>query len=188
MKIAVIGNIGSGKSEAMKALAELGVHCVCADEINARMLADDGYVRCLQTVFPSVVSNGEVDRRALADLVFSDEGSRAKLNALAHPEIMRRISECGHHTFAAEIPVYIGSGAEGVFDKVIAVVAPLDVRLDRLKSRGLSLEEAKRRIAAQPSDDALVALADAVIVNDGAVDDLRERIKKVAKGLLAQNN
>lgn len=76
MRIAVIGGIGSGKSEVMKIAKERGFFCLSADEINAELLKTPSYIQKIATLFPSVVSNGVVDKGALAKIVFSDRGER----------------------------------------------------------------------------------------------------------------
>ena len=74
MKIAVVGGIGSGKSEVMKAVQGMNVAtCVSADEINAELLKQKAYVEKLKELFPSVVKGGVVDKKALAKIVFNDE-------------------------------------------------------------------------------------------------------------------
>lgn len=78
MRIAVIGGIGSGKSEAIKAAAELGIHTLSADEINSKLLCDADYIREIAAGFPQAVKDGAVDRRLLADIVFSDSAALKK--------------------------------------------------------------------------------------------------------------
>ena len=92
MRIAIIGGIGSGKSEAMKTAAELGFSTLSADEINSGLLQSPDYINEIAVAFPTVVASGSVDRKKLADIVFSDEIELKKLNAIAHPNILRRIA------------------------------------------------------------------------------------------------
>lgn len=69
MRIAVIGGIGSGKSEVMKIAKERGFFCLSADEINDELLKTPSYIQKIATLFPSVVSNGVVDKGALLSLI-----------------------------------------------------------------------------------------------------------------------
>ena len=93
MKIAVVGGIGSGKSEVMKKVASMGAATLSADEINASLLTSPDYIASLQSLFPTAVKDGVVDKHALAEIVFADETSRKALNALAHPLILKKIRE-----------------------------------------------------------------------------------------------
>lgn len=93
MKVAVTGGIGAGKSEFMRAVKELGIRTYSADEINAELLRDKRYLEKLSAAFPLAVKDGKVDKAALREEVFSDEKKRKTLNALAHPEIRRKIEK-----------------------------------------------------------------------------------------------
>ncbi len=188
MRIAVIGGIGSGKSEVMKIAKERGFFCLSADEINAELLKTPSYIQKIATLFPSVVSNGVVDKGALAKIVFSDRGERKKLNALAHPEIMRVISECKESPLVVELPLFIEGGDEA-FDEIVYIRAPLFKRISRLKKgRGMSVKQAVSRIRSQVPSAVLRAKATIVIDNSRSLSALQARANETFNQILSKYN
>lgn len=188
MRIAVIGGIGSGKSEVMKIAKERGFFCLSADEINAELLKTPSYIQKIATLFPSVVSNGVVDKGALAKIVFSDRGERKKLNVLAHPEIMRVISECKESPLVVELPLFIEGGDEA-FDEIVYIRAPLFKRISRLKKgRGMSVKQAVSRIRSQVPSAVLRAKATIVIDNSRSLSALQARANETFNQILSKYN
>lgn len=186
MRIAVIGGIGSGKSEVMKIAKERGFFCLSADEINAELLKTPSYIQKIATLFPSVVANGVVDKGALAKIVFSDQNERKKLNALAHPEIMRVISECKESSLAVELPLFIEGGDEA-FDEIVYVRAPLFKRIARLKKgRGMSVKQAVSRIRSQVPSAVLRAKATMIVDNSHSLPALQARANKTFNQILSK--
>ncbi len=188
MRIAVIGGIGSGKSEVMKIAKERGFFCLSADEINAELLKTPSYIQKIAALFPSVVSNGSVDKSALAKIVFSDQNERGKLNALAHPEIMRVISECKESPLAVELPLFIEGGDEA-FDEIVYVRAPLFKRILRLKKgRGMSVKQAVSRMRSQVPSAVLRAKATMIVDNSRSLSALQARANKTFNQILSKYN
>jgi len=181
MKVAVTGGIGAGKSEFMRAVKELGIWTYSADEINAELLRDKRYIEKLSAVFPLAVKDGKVDKTALREEVFSDEEKRKRLNALAHPEIRRKIEEITGDA-VIEVPLLFESGMTDLFDRVIVVTAGEDVRINRIVStRNISEDLAKNIIKNQATDDERIKRADYVAINDGTRKDLYEQAKNIIK-------
>lgn len=188
MRIAVIGGIGSGKSEVMKIAKEKGFFCLSADEINAELLKTPSYIQKIATLFPSAVANGVVDKGALAKIVFSDRDERKKLNALAHPEIMRVISECKESPLVVELPLFIEGGDEA-FDEIVYIRAPLFKRISRLKKgRGMSVKQAVSRIRSQVPSAVLRAKATIVIDNSCSLSALQARANETFNQILSKYN
>ena len=179
MKIAIIGGIGSGKSEVLNVARELGLSTLSADEINAELLENAEYIFEIAQAFPIAVVNGMIDRRKLAEIVFSDEVELARLNALAHPRILARIKAEESDPLVVEMPLLVESGAEDLFDEIILVYTPLPLRLERLAMRGMSIEHAQRRIKAQAEEKALMAVATRVIENTSGLEKLRENAREL---------
>lgn len=181
MKVAVTGGIGAGKSEFMRAVKELGIRTYSADEINAELLCDKGYIEKLSETFPLAVKDGKVDKAALREEVFSDEKKRKTLNALAHPEIRRKIEEITGDA-VIEVPLLFESGMTDLFDRVIVVTAGEDARINRVVStRNISKDLAKNIIKNQATDDERIKRADYVAINDGTRKDLYEQAKNIIK-------
>lgn len=183
MKVAVTGGIGAGKSEFMRAVKELGIRTYSADEINAELLRDKRYIEKLSEAFPLAVKDGKVDKSVLREEVFSDEKKRKTLNALAHPEIRRKIEEITGDA-VIEVPLLFESGMTDLFDRVIVVTAGEDARINRIVStRNISKDLAKNIIKNQATDDERIKLADYVAINDGTRKDLYEQAKNIIKRL-----
>lgn len=181
MKVAVTGGIGAGKSEFMRAVKELGIKTYSADEINAELLRDKRYIEKLSAAFPLAVQGGKVDKVALREEVFSDEKKRKTLNALAHPEIRRKIEEITGDA-VIEVPLLFESGMTDLFDRVIVVTAGEDARINRIVStRNISKDLAKNIIKNQATDDERIKIADYVAINDGTRKDLYEQAKNIIK-------
>ncbi len=186
MRIAIIGGIGSGKSEVLKIAKERGFFCISADEINSELLKTSSYIQKIQTAFPAAVINGEVDKKTLASIVFSNESERKKLNAIAHPEIMRKIAEYAQSPLAVELPLFIEGGDEA-FDEIVYVKTPLLKRILRLKKgRGMSVAQAIKRIRSQVPSSILRAKSTQIIDNKGSLDKLKRNANKIFDEILAK--
>ena len=186
MKIAVVGGIGSGKSEVMKAVKSLNVAaCMDADEINAELLAQKNYVESLKELFPSVVKGGAVDKKALADIVFHDEYARKALNELAHPFIVKSIKQDFRNPLVVEVPLLLETELKNYFNTIVFVSSPLDKRIERLvENRGMSKDDAVARISAQVDEDAYKSVANFVIKNDGTIEELHAQTRDLFDALL----
>ena len=181
MKVAVTGGIGAGKSEFMRAVKELGIRTYSADKINAELLRDKRYIEKLSEAFPLAVKDGKVDKSVLREEVFSDEKKRKTLNALAHPEIRRKIEEITGDA-VIEVPLLFESGMTDLFDRVIVVTAGEDARINRIVStRNISKDLAKNIIKNQATDDERIKRADYIAINDGTRKDLYEQAKNIIK-------
>lgn len=189
MLIAIAGGVGTGKSYVADLFRAKGAKVISADEINRAMLKEPRYLRRLKEIFPDAVKDGVADKQAIRNLIFNDAHAREKLNALAHPAIRDRILEIYQKEGGAlfvEMPLLIGSGMQGMFDAVIAVVCSRALRAERVARRdGISTESAYKMIDAQQAEDAVSSIADELIVNDGdgygvckRVDELWKRYER----------
>lgn len=187
MRVAIIGGIGSGKSEVLKIAKEKGFFCLSADEINANLLVSPSYIAKIAAAFPTVVKDGAVDKKALASIVFSDDERLETLNAIAHPEIAKVINECAESLVAAELPIVLESVIGG-FDEILFVSTPYQTRLKRLKGRGLDTEQAKARMRVQVKPAELKKIATYTVDNSGSLDDLRVNAGKIFDEILENAN
>ena len=192
------GGIGSGKSFIIRAFGALGVPSYDCDaaakdlyDRDPQLLAD--IVRlCGESVLDA---EGRLDRAALAERIFADPALLAKVEALVHPAVIRDFRRWADALPDNPALVIIESAIlfekplpERVYDCVLAVTAPEDVRLARvLKRSGMEEAQVRRRMAAQWSDAERAARADFVLENDGrkpvlpAILDILERIKEDGK-------
>ena len=188
------GPIGAGKTTFSVLLAERGAQVIEAD-----MLGRDA-VRPGRPAWHSVVdqfgeeilapATMEIDRQALADLVFRDRGKLAALNAILHPVIFRAVAEeleklrATDDVVVLDAALIIETGLEDVIDVLLVVTAPQHVRERRLVSkRGLSLDDVRNRMASQRRPEELVERADIVVNNDGSLEDLAKEADRVWKEL-----
>ena len=192
MKVAVTGGIGSGKSAVSSRLATRGAVVVDADRI-AREVVEPGTPGLAAVVdeFGSGVlaSDGSLDRAALAAIVFADPERRAALEAIVHPLVGARSAELlaaapGDAVVVYDVPLLAESAGSALgrtreFDAVVVVEAPVQTRLDRLVSRGLTEADARARIAAQADDDRRRAIADHVVDNSGDLAELDAAVDRL---------
>lgn len=188
--IAVTGGIGSGKSAVCRYLAARG-EVVSCDEINKEMLLDKDYLAKLKDIFPEAFSSGEFDRRILARVIFSDSAKRAQLNALAHPEIMKRLQgkilSAQTDVVFAEVPLLVGTGFEKLFREIIVVKADFDIRIKRIMARdNVSKEEAIKKIDTQNSDPTFAGARVYTIDNSGSQEELKAACDRLIKQIFTE--
>ena len=191
-KVALTGGIACGKSLTGQILAHEGIPVCEADRIGHDVLAKDESVRnaVIHEFGNAIVAKtGNIDRMALARIVFEDPEKREKLNALTHPVIMQQVTDWMNtqagktDTAAAIIPLLYEIGAEKEWDKVICVAAPESDQLHRLEERGLSHMEARARIKSQMDLAMKMERADYVIYNCGSQALLEEQTKQVMRSI-----
>jgi dephospho-CoA kinase len=178
--VGLTGGIAAGKSEALKALERIGAATLSTDSVVHELLTT-GEVRdkLVERFGDKVAPNGEIDRGAVADHVFSDDEQRKWLEELLWPRVGQQIVDWREELDSAdpppkaavvEVPLLFESGMEGAFDKTIAVVADESVRNERAGERGHRGVES--RTSRQLSQDEKAQRADVVIRNDGSLQDL----------------
>ena len=187
--VAVTGGIGAGKSEALAAFQRHGAAVVSSDEIVHRLLREDDEVRqaLLERLGERVLDEaGQLDRKAIADVVFGDREQLAWLEALLHPRVAREYLEWRDQlaglpnpprVCATEVPLLYEAGADGRFDAVVVVTAPLELRKERTP---VPLEERSARLL---PEEEKVARADYVYVNDGTLEELDAWVARVLEEL-----
>ena len=180
MKIAVIGGIGCGKSEAMRAFGDNGYSVLSADQINSELWQDEAYLNTLKLNFPEAVIDGEITKASLSKVVFADDGKRELLNSISHPLIVSKIVESKEELLAVELPLSLESGILAEFDHVVLIDTKKSLRLKRLEGRGVDKKRAKRIMAVQPPMKALRRQADVIILNNGTKEALYEKASMVA--------
>lgn len=165
--IALTGGIACGKSQVAKYFRDLGFETIDADDIVHEIIPED-------------------ERRRLAKVVFNNPAARKELEARVHPIVKERIE-----SFIASrtkwppivvVPLLFEVGWEGLFGKVITVISPVDLQIERMCStRGYTKDEAEKRIASQMSTEEKAARSDFVIVNDSTIEKLKEKIAFLAE-------
>jgi len=188
LMVGLTGGIASGKSAVAKRLAELGAIVIDSDVLAREVVAPrtDGLAEVVATFGPRAVTpGGEMDRAAVAEIVFGDEERRRRLEKIIHPRVRARAAEIvaaapPDAVVVNDVPLLVEANLAGNYDLVIVVLADETVRLDRLvRFRGMTEETARARFAAQATDEQRRAVADIVIENDGTPAELRAVVDAV---------
>ena len=187
MTLGITGRSGCGKSTVTAVFAARGIPLADADQLSREILLPGSpLLPQLAECFGADVikEDGTLDRRLLADRAFATPEGKAALDALTHPEIVRRIraakqaaQQAGAKLFVLDGAVIIGTAAEAECDKL---TAPFEVSVERIAARdGISPEMAARRLNAQTPEAVLTAKADYILPNTST----REALAKAANGL-----
>lgn len=198
--IALTGGIASGKSTVSNRLAEHGAVIVDADRL-AREVVEPGTpgLEAIRRRFGDAViaQDGTLDRPALGSVVFSDANALSDLNAITHPAVWRAALDRFAEAEAADdeavvvydVPLLVEASPDRPlrFDRVVVVEAERAERIRRLVAdRGMSEQDAVRRIGAQADDEQRRAVADVVIDNNGTRDELLQRVDALWSDLRAR--
>jgi len=184
--IGLTGGIGSGKSTVAEFLAELGAVVMDADKIGHEVLESDEEVRrrIIETFGEQVLgSNGNIDRKKLADIVFKNHENLVKLNLITHPAIYRRMQnniekyrQQGVEVLIIDAPLLIEAGWATKVNELWVTIAPQEVISSRLERRGMSREDIQSRMRLQTPPEERVKLATLVINTDVPMDKLKNAI------------
>lgn len=193
------GGIATGKSTVASILRKAGAVVIDADEI-ARNMVRKGLPAWKEIVehFGKQVlsSEGEIDRKALGDIIFNNAAEKEVLNNIVHPKVFeeldRRMSTIKKHTPDAtvilDIPLLIEAGLHKILPDVIVVYTPQDIQLERLTKRDhLSREDAMARINSQMSIEKKREIANIIIDNSSNIEKTRVKTLKVLNDLKKQN-
>ncbi|MDK8345302.1 dephospho-CoA kinase [Brevibacterium sp. UMB1308A] len=189
MLIGLTGGIGAGKSTVAQLFEERGVPIVDADAI-ARDVVKPGQPALAELVeyFGDTIlgADGELNRGRLAEVAFADAESHEALNAIMHPAISAETSKRidalrgEHSVIVHDVPLLVEAGLAGNYDLTVLVDTPAEVRMQRLTElRGMDPEDAKKRIAAQATDEQRRAVCDVALDNSGDIEHLRAQFEQM---------
>jgi dephospho-CoA kinase len=187
LRIGLTGGIASGKSTVTQRFAELGVPVIDAD-VASRAVVEPGKPGLAQVVErfgAGVLADGQLDRRALRNLIFKDSSLRQALDAILHPliraEMEHQAAQVQGPYVVMAIPLLVeGGGSAKRVDRVLVVDADETLQIQRLQARdGSSVEQARAILAAQTSRDARLRMADDVLLNSGSVAELRQAVDRL---------
>lgn len=187
MNVGLTGGLGSGKSTVAALLGEHGAVIIDADVVAREVVraGTPGFAAVVARFGPGVVGpDGELDRAALARIVFADGAALDELNAIVHPLVGSRSAELAAAVppgavVVHDIPLLAENGLADRFDTVVVVEADREIRLARLAERGLTRAEAEARMAAQATDEQRRAIADEIVRNDDDLDSLARQIDRL---------
>lgn len=185
--VGLTGGLGAGKSEALRALEELGAAVLSTDQVVHDLLASEE-IRDLvvDRLGAEVAPEGALDRSLIAQRVFGDEEARSWLEGVLWPRVGERVAarkaeldgvEPAPRAAVVEVPLLFESGMEAVFEHTIAVVADEEVRSERAGGRGhAALDE---RTGRQLSQEEKSQRADFIVRNDGTLAELKASLSTV---------
>jgi dephospho-CoA kinase len=195
LKIAVTGSIGSGKSTFCNFIVGKGYPVIKADDISKQILAEDKNVKekVIKKFGDESFINNQINKKFLADKIFSNPVNVLKINSILHPEVKKKIMELmqeqlknGDIVFTEAALIYEAE-MEDMFDYVVLITAGSKVREVRVIAAGrLKEEEFKKRDENQIRDEEKMKRADFVFENDGSMDELKDKVNlliTVLKGL-----
>jgi len=185
LRVGLTGGIGSGKSTVAQRFQELGALVVDADRLAREVVAvgSIGLAAVRQRFGGAVLApDGSLDRGALGEIVFADAQARRDLEAITHPLIRKRTrsllaAAAPAQVVVHDVPLLVELGLSADYHLTVVVGADEDLRIERLvRVRGFTEAEARSRIAAQVTDQARRAAADAWLDNSGTVAGLRAQV------------
>ena len=190
--IGITGGTGCGKTTALNALAELGVHIIDCDAVYHDLLeTDSDMLQAIDRAFPGVVENGKLQRKVLGQRVFVDPAALDRLNETVWPLINRAVEAIlqsrAPQPCAIDAIGLLESGLGRLCTVTVAITAPEELRVRRLMAReGISEEYARLRIQAQKSNEIFAAACGMTIENDCETAALfAEKCKNLFSALLA---
>lgn len=189
IKVAITGNIASGKSQVEKVLLTLGFKVIDTDKINHFILMTDiSAIKEIKETFKDediLDENSNISREKLGKLVFSKGDNKVKLEQILHKRIFEHVNKFlkdnkKEKIVFVSIPLLFETKQEENYDKIIFVSADKDVRLKRLMERNNYSEKyAKVRINSQDSEESKIKKSDYVIYNNSDFINLRKQINYV---------
>jgi dephospho-CoA kinase len=184
--IGLTGGIGCGKSLAAQYFAELGALVIDADQLARAAIerGSQGFDEVISFFGDSILNNGDIDRRALGELIFKHPEGKKKLESIIHPFVRHQFEEAvaslkSDENLVYEIPLLVETGAQDRFDLVVTVESELENRIARLRQRGMHISEIEGRIASQATREQRIAVADYLIENDGTEDELLRQVENI---------
>ncbi len=175
IKVGITGGIGSGKTTVCRVFELLGVPVYYADTEAKKILDTDPIVH--QAIIDEFGGNivdeeKKIDRKQLSSIVFNNKEKLEKLNAIVHPAVAKHfddwvIQHSAHKYILKEAAILFESGSYKLMDKVISVVAPLELKIKRVTQRdAITPEQVELRIKNQLSDEERVNRSNFIINND----------------------
>jgi len=188
------GGIGSGKTTVAKLFQELNVPVYYSDD-EAKKLYENPDIQhqITEVAGPNLFVDRELNRALLAKYMFASPEIRAKVNAIIHPQVRENFGHfCELNSESAyvinEAAILFETGTYKNFQFNILVVAPEDIRMERVMARdGISEEQVRQRMKAQWDDEQKIPLADFIIQNDG-IQSLKDQVMQIHEQLQKSAN
>lgn len=191
LNVALTGGIGSGKSAVAEMLEECGAVIIDSDQLARDVIerGTPGFEAVLAAFGDRILTDGEIDRSTLADIVFHNESERKKLESIIHP-LVREAAEAltrnlpTNSVVINQIPLLVETDGAKRFDHVVTISASEEMRRKRLIQRGLKDYEITKRMQAQVDDASRESVADSIIRNEGSLEDLQRNVEELWRNTL----
>lgn len=194
--VGLTGGIGSGKSTVARLLEKRGAVVFDADLLAREAVAPGtpGHAAVIERFGADVLApGGELDREALASIVFADPSARRDLEQIVHPEVRRLFAEGSEayrdtdRVVVFSAPLLVESGMHTAFEILVVVSATVATQIERLmRQRGMSEASIRARIDAQAPLEDKAAVADFIVDNEGTLDDLESQVERLWNDLAAR--
>ena len=192
--VGLTGGIASGKSTVSNMFRDAGIAVICSDDLAHEVVKPGSpALEDIRETFGEdfIDDNGNLDRAAMAELVFRDEHRRRVLESIIHPRIeeerariIEELARQGRDIVVVDVPLLYESGLERLFNKIIVVYVPPRIQMERLTARDrMSLEEARSRLDSQMPIEDKKGRADWVIDNTGSQEQTREQVLTIIEEL-----
>ena len=189
--LGITGPIGSGKSTVSKIFADKEILVLDADQISRDVTAAEGAaIDEIEEAFgpKAISSDRSLNRKYMADVVFKDNRKLDQLSSIIHKHVfivmdkaLEEQKKLKTKLVVLDVPIPVNKGFVDHCDQIWAVTCEDHIRLERLIDRGMTKEDALRRIAVQMTNDEYAALGDHVIDNSGTPDELNEAVSALIK-------
>jgi dephospho-CoA kinase len=194
--VGLTGGIGSGKSTVARLLEKRGAVVFDADLLAREAVAPGtpGHAAVIERFGADVLApGGELDREALASIVFADPSARRDLEQIVHPEVRRLFAEGSEaygdtdRVVVFSAPLLVESGMHTAFEILVVVSATVATQIERLmRQRGMSEASIRARIDAQAPLEDKAAVADFIVDNEGSLDELESQVERLWNDLAAR--
>jgi len=197
IKVAVTGNIGSGKSSFCNFLSEKGYPVINADAVSKNILSEDGEIKkkVIREFGQESFVNNEINKKFLAEKVFSDPVKVLKINSILHPKVKNKIESLANEYFMkydivfTEAALIYEADMESMFDYVVLITADYKIRKKRTTENAkLSEKDFDKRNDNQIKDEEKKKRADFVFENNLGINELRQKAGLLISILNGLNN
>lgn len=194
LRVGLTGGIACGKSTVAGMLREMGMPVIATDSIAHRLIerGQPAHAEVVKEFGPGICGpNGEVDRARLGALVFADRAKLERLNRILHPRVIeaqeRQLAELERRApqgvAFVEAALILEAGAQGGLERLVVAWCRPEQQLERLRARGMSEEEARRRIASQMPLEEKKRHASDLIDCSGSLDETRRQVEELVRRL-----
>ena len=194
--IGLTGGLGTGKTTVLKLFKNSGAYTIDADKLVHQILKKPSTIKKLAAIIGKGIlieraAKTFINKKRMADIIFNDVQKRKSVEKLIHPEVMKAAKDFKIKILAKksdaiivfEVPLLLEAGYEKIFDKIIVVYCSKAKAVERLRKRGLSKEQALKRMNSQMPISRKKAYADFLINNNSNINALKHWVQAILKKL-----